>query len=81
LQEDAEKVDVIGFLLETSCFILIIFALSGGPWHLASDPVTLIIGVLIIIAFWAGNVKPRINFCIHWVAAYYLCRGIYAKLH
>ncbi|KAG2186477.1 hypothetical protein INT44_002699 [Umbelopsis vinacea] len=47
----SEKVDVLGFLLVTSGFILIIYALSDGQWHLARDPITLIIGVLLIVAF------------------------------
>jgi MFS family permease len=49
--ESAGKVDVLGFFLVTSGFILIIYALSDGQWHLARDPVTLVIGVLLIAAF------------------------------
>ncbi|KAG2173706.1 hypothetical protein INT43_005126 [Umbelopsis isabellina] len=49
--EGAEKVDIVGFLLVTSGFILIIYALSDGQWHLARDPVTLVIGVLLIAIF------------------------------
>jgi EmrB/QacA subfamily drug resistance transporter len=47
----AEKVDILGFFLITSGFILLIYALSDGQWHLARDPVTLVIGVLLIAAF------------------------------
>ncbi|KAH8553237.1 hypothetical protein BGW37DRAFT_484972 [Umbelopsis sp. PMI_123] len=53
----AEKVDVLGFLLVTSGFILIIYALSDGQWHLARDPVTLVIGVVLIAAFLVWQFK------------------------
>ncbi|CAO3690960.1 unnamed protein product [Umbelopsis ramanniana] len=53
----AESVDIIGFFLVTSGFILIIYALSDGQWHLARDPVTLVIGVLLIAAFMAWQFK------------------------
>ncbi|KAH8553231.1 major facilitator superfamily domain-containing protein [Umbelopsis sp. PMI_123] len=53
----AEKVDVLGFLLVTSGFILIIYALSDGQWHLARDPVTLVIGVILIAAFLVWQFK------------------------
>lgn len=53
----AEKVDVLGFALITSGFILIIYALSDGQWHLARDPVTLVIGVLLVVAFLVWQFK------------------------
>ncbi|KAG2171558.1 hypothetical protein INT43_008284 [Umbelopsis isabellina] len=56
-EKTEEKVDMVGFSLVTSGFILIIFALSDGQWHLARDPVTLIIGVLLIIAFLVWQTK------------------------
>ncbi|KAH8553241.1 major facilitator superfamily domain-containing protein [Umbelopsis sp. PMI_123] len=46
-----EKVDVLGFLLITSGFILVIYTISDRQWHLARDPVTQVIGVLLIVAF------------------------------
>ncbi|KAH8553239.1 major facilitator superfamily domain-containing protein [Umbelopsis sp. PMI_123] len=55
----AEKVDVLGFLLVTSGFILIIYALSDGQWHLARDPVSLVIGVILIAAFLVWQLKSR----------------------
>ncbi|KAI9290330.1 major facilitator superfamily domain-containing protein [Umbelopsis sp. AD052] len=53
----AESVDMLGFFLVTSGFILVIYALSDGQWHLARDPVTLVIGVLLIAAFMAWQFK------------------------
>ncbi|CAO3690966.1 unnamed protein product [Umbelopsis ramanniana] len=46
-----EKIDVPGFFLVTSGFILLIYALSDGQWHLARGPATLVIGVALIGAF------------------------------
>ncbi|CAO3662130.1 unnamed protein product [Umbelopsis vinacea] len=56
---EGEKVDVLGFFLATSGFILLIYALSDGQWHLARDPVTLVIGVLLIAAFLAWEFKAQ----------------------
>lgn len=56
---EAEKVDVFGFFLVTSGFILLIYALSDGQWHLARDPVTLVIGVLLIAGFLVWETKAR----------------------
>ncbi|KAI8582651.1 hypothetical protein K450DRAFT_226317 [Umbelopsis ramanniana AG] len=53
----AESIDMIGFFLVTSGFILVIYALSDGQWHLARDPVTLVIGVLLIAVFMAWQFK------------------------
>ncbi|KAG2186478.1 hypothetical protein INT44_002700 [Umbelopsis vinacea] len=55
----AEKIDMLGFFLITSGFVLIIYALSDGQWHLARDPVTLVIGVLLIIGFLLWQFKSK----------------------
>lgn len=54
-----EKIDMLGFFLITSGFILIIYALSDGQWHLARDPVTLTIGVLLIVGFLMWQFKSK----------------------
>ncbi|OZJ03591.1 hypothetical protein BZG36_03034 [Bifiguratus adelaidae] len=50
-EREAEKIDFLGFFLIVGGFILLIYALSDGQWHLARDPVTLVIGVILIAAF------------------------------
>ncbi|KAI9290326.1 major facilitator superfamily domain-containing protein [Umbelopsis sp. AD052] len=62
----AEKIDMFGFLLVISGFVLLIYALSDGQWHLARDPATLVIGVIIITAFMVWQLKatfPLIRPC------------------
>jgi EmrB/QacA subfamily drug resistance transporter len=79
---EADKVDVVGFFLVTSGFILIIYALSDGQWHLARDPVTLVIGVVLIatLLFWETRtahplLKPswwrRPNFAIAFAISFF----------
>ncbi|KAH8553232.1 hypothetical protein BGW37DRAFT_518196 [Umbelopsis sp. PMI_123] len=50
-QRSAKKVDVVGFFLVKSGFILLIYALSDGQWHLARGPVTVVVGGVVIAAF------------------------------
>jgi EmrB/QacA subfamily drug resistance transporter len=62
----AEKVDMFGFFLVISGFVLLIYSLSDGQWHLARDPATLVIGVIIITAFMVWQLKatfPLIRPC------------------
>lgn len=81
-EEAADKVDVVGFFLVTSGFILIIYALSDGQWHLARDPVTLALGVALIaiLLFWETKtdhplLKPswwrRPNFAIAFAISFF----------
>ncbi|KAH8553242.1 major facilitator superfamily domain-containing protein [Umbelopsis sp. PMI_123] len=53
----AEKVDMLGFFLAISGFTLFIYALSDGQWYLARDPVTLVIGVILIAVFMVWQLK------------------------
>jgi EmrB/QacA subfamily drug resistance transporter len=58
-ENSTEKVDILGFLLVTCGFILVIFPLSDGQWKLARDPVTLVVGVLLIAAFILWEFKAK----------------------
>jgi EmrB/QacA subfamily drug resistance transporter len=58
-ESEAGSIDFIGFFLITAGFIFIIFPLSDGQWKLARDPVTLVIGVLLLAAFLAWEFKAN----------------------
>ncbi|CAM0141322.1 hypothetical protein VKS41_003975 [Umbelopsis sp. WA50703] len=55
----AEKVDMFGFFLAISGCTLFIYSLSDGRWHLAREPVILVIGVVLISVFVLWQLKSN----------------------